>query len=121
MSALPSELAPIEVSKLTPLDDGVLVVDMNFGERKTSGGIVLLGDDAKLHGVRPRWGKVYAIGPNQEDIQVGQWILISHGRWTRGVKIMDSTGTHTVRKIDVNDILAVSDEEVIDENMGDCL
>jgi hypothetical protein len=53
-------------------------------------------------------------------VQVGQWVLVAHGRWTRGVDIVDNTGTkHTVRKIDINDILCVSDEEVHDEFVKD--
>ena len=36
---------------------------------------------------------------------------MAHGRWTRGLKIEDATGTHTIRKIDPKDILLVSDVE----------
>lgn len=118
-TALPSELAPIPIKKLFPLNDNVLVTDMIFEERKTRNGIILLKDDGKLHGIHPRWGKVYAVGEKQEDVQVGQYVLVAHGRWTRGINIVDETGQHTVRKIDVNDILAVSDEEILDENLGD--
>jgi hypothetical protein len=46
-------------------------------------------------------------------------VLVAHGRWTRGINIEDESGQHTVRRIDVNDILAVSDEEILDENLGD--
>ena len=113
-----STFNPIEIKSFTALHDDVVISDMVFSERKTGAGIVVLGDDAKLHGVRPRWGKVYAVGPDQKDVAVGQWICVSHGRWTRGANIIDATGEHTIRKVDIKDILAVSDVEPIDENMG---
>jgi hypothetical protein len=62
---------------------------------------------------------VYAVGPDQRDVQEGQWILIDHGRWTRGVDIIDDTGTRrTIRKVDNKDILMVTDEPVNDDTMG---
>mgnify|MGYP003339292361 CR=1 FL=1 len=108
-----------KVGKLTALNDAVIVSDMSFDERITHGGIVLPNDDMKSSGIRPRWGKVYAIGPEQMDISVGQYILISHGRWTRGIKIDDGTGEKTIRKVDNKDILLVSDKPVFDTTMSD--
>jgi len=102
---------PIKVNQLRALNDHVLVADMNFKERKLSSGIYLLNDDGRGAGIRPRWARVYATGPEQADITVGQWILVAHGRWTRGVTLEDSTGEVTIRRIDPNDILLVSDSE----------
>ena len=84
---------------------------MNFKERKLSSGIYLLNDDGRGAGIRPRWARVYATGPEQSDITVGQWILVAHGRWTRGVTIEDQSGEVTIRRIDPDDILLVSDTE----------
>lgn len=108
-----------KVKRIIPLNDTILVSDMQFDERLSNGGIVLLNDDMKSAGIRPRWAKVYAIGPKQQDVQIGQFILISHGRWTRGVKIEDSEGEKTIRKVDPKDILLVSDEMVNDSTMSD--
>ena len=101
------------VSKLQALSDSVLVEDMTFDERISNGGIVLLNDNGKSSGIRPRWGRVYAVGPEQQDVHVGEWICVAHGRWTRGVDIDDgsSVAKRTIRKIDPNDILLVSDSE----------
>lgn len=111
---------PNKVKSLKPLRDTVLVSDMNFEFRVTTSGIILPSDDAKNSGIRPRWGKVYAIGPEQKDVQVGQWICVAHGRWTRGIEIIDETGKKTtVRKIDNNDILLISDEPVTDDTLSD--
>lgn len=110
---------PHKVKSVTPLNDSIIVSDMQFDERISSGGIVLLNDDMKSSGIRPRWGKVYAVGPEQKDIKVGQYILISHGRWTRGITIEDQEGEKTIRKVDNNDILMVSDEPVNDQTLSD--
>jgi hypothetical protein len=83
---------------------------MNFGERKTQGGIVLRSDDGKSHGIRPRWGQIYKIGPEQKEFSIGQWILIEHGRWTRRVRIDDGESEKDIWRIDTNAILAVSDD-----------
>ena len=96
---------------ITPLKKRVLVSDMHFGETKTKGGIILTDDDGSEGGIHPRWGKVYAIGDQQEDVTVGQWVMVSHGRWSRGFKVKKEGLELEVRMIDENDILLVSDEE----------
>jgi hypothetical protein len=109
---------PIKVTSIKALNNHVLVADMNFKERQLSSGIYLLNDDSRTAGIRPRWAKVYATGPEQQDIQIGQWILVSHGRWTRGVTIEDTSGEVTIRRIDPNDILLVSDSEPSDDSLS---
>jgi co-chaperonin GroES (HSP10) len=96
---------------ITPLKKRVLVSDMHFGERKSAGGIILMDDDGSESGIHPRWGKVYAIGDQQEDVKVGEWVMVSHGRWSRGFKIKKDGVELEVRMIDENDILLVSDDE----------
>lgn len=110
---------PHKIKNLQPLHDSVIVSDMKFDERISAAGIIIPNDDKKNSGIRPRWGRVYAIGPDQTDVQVGQYILIAHGRWTRGVKIGDVGGEKTIRRIDNDDILMISDEPINDDTMGD--
>jgi len=107
-----AQYAPHKVEKqqLKALQNTVLVSDMVFDERISTGGIVLLNDNGKGNGIRPRWGRVYAIGPEQKDVNVGDWVLVAHGRWTRGLDIEDETGELTIRKVDPKDILLVSDD-----------
>lgn len=104
----------IKRNQFKPVRDHVVVTDMVFDERITTGGIVLLNDNGKGTGIRPRWGRVYAVGPEQKSIEVGQWILVDHGRWTRGMDIEDEEGKKTIRKVDPKDILCVSDEDPSD-------
>lgn len=111
----------VKGKKLSALNSDVLVTEMNFKERISNGGIIILGDDGKAEGIRPRWGKVYAVGPTQNEVLPGQWVLVNHGRWTRGMPIVDDTGEHTLRKIDPNDMLAVSDEVPQDDSWGNAV
>ena len=97
--------------KIKALHDNIIVYDMSFDGRKLNSGIILLNDDGKGYGIRPRWGRVYAVGPEQTEVQVDQWIMVAHGRWTRGIKIEDESGELTLRKIDPKDILLVSDRQ----------
>ena len=96
---------------ITPLKKRVLVSDMHFGETKSKGGIILVDDDGTADGIHPRWGKVYAIGNQQDDVKVGQWILVAHGRWSRAFKVSKDGVDLEVRMIDENDILLVSETE----------
>lgn len=106
---MPHSFSPAKIGRLRALRDTVLVTDMEFQGRQLSSGIILPSDDGKADGIRPRWGQVYAVGPEQHTVRVAQWICVAHGRWTRGVEIEDSTGIKTLRRIDPDDILLVSD------------
>jgi hypothetical protein len=108
-----------KVPGLRALGDSIIVCDMAFDMRVTQSGLILPSDDMKNSGIRPRWAKVYALGPEQDSVKIGQYVLIAHGRWTRGIKIEDSEGVKTIRRVDPNDILLVSDEPVQDDTMGD--
>lgn len=113
------QYSPHKITKLRALSDNVIVADMRFDERLSSGGIVLLNDDMKSSGIRPRWAQVYAIGPQQKDVTVGQWVLVAHGRWSRGINIEDEFSQKTIRRVDPNDILMVSDTPVADTTISD--
>jgi co-chaperonin GroES (HSP10) len=104
------EVENVKISqKIIPLANEVLVQDLYFGEQVTSNGVILIDDDKVSRGIHPRWGKVYAVGANISDIKKGQWILVSHGRWTRGVDIKNIDGSiTTIRKVDINDILGIN-------------
>lgn len=98
--------------KVTPLHDKILISDMEFGEQRTASGIYVPSDDAKSSGIHPRWGRVWAIGPDQKDVKVGDWVCIEHGRWSRGVKYENEDGSTTeIRLADNNAILMSADEK----------
>ncbi len=99
--------------KLRPLRDRIIVHNMHFGEQRSSGGIVILGDDGKDRGIYPRWGQVFAVGPDhKEEFDVGDWVLVEHGRWTRGIELDSDDGeATTIRMVDNNCILMWAKEK----------
>ena len=105
-------MRPKVTGKLIPIRDNILITDMEFGEEKTKGGIVIQSLDGKSEGIKSRWGRVWAIGPEQHDVKVGEWILLEHGRWTRAVTVVDSNGDEIIiRRADIKAILAVADNK----------
>jgi co-chaperonin GroES (HSP10) len=98
-------------NQIKALHDHVIVSEMIFDQRITQSGLILPNDNGTTLGIRPRWGRVYAVGPKQHNVRVGQWVCVDHGRWTRGLDIEDEQGKITIRRIDPKDILLVSDRE----------
>jgi co-chaperonin GroES (HSP10) len=96
---------------IKPLRDSVFVTEMEFGEQKTKSGIYIPTDNGKTQGIHPRWGRVWAIGNDQKDVSVGEWILVEHGRWTRTVEVETETGeVIEVRMVDSDAIMMSADE-----------
>jgi len=101
--------------KLIPLKDKVFVSDMNFEEEVTAAGIVLQSDNGKGQGVKPRWGRVWAIGPEQIDVKVGEWILMEHARWTREFEYENEDGSITkLHMADLKGMMLSADEKPSD-------
>ena len=97
---------------LRAIGNRVLVRDMYFGEQKTASGLILRDDDGTTRGIYPRWGRVYSKGPdNTDDYNEGDWILVEHGRWTRGVNLEKNGESIEVRMVEAESILAYSDEK----------
>jgi co-chaperonin GroES (HSP10) len=104
--------------KLTPIRDHVIVEEMDFGEQRTKTGLIISSDDGKAYGVKPRWARVHAVGNEQVDVKVNDWVLVSHGRWTRGLDFEDNGSVKTLRRVDIDAILLVSDEKPTDVVIG---
>jgi hypothetical protein len=111
MTKLAFEPHRVSKGQIKALKKDILITDMLFDTRITQSGIILPNDNGTSLGIRPRWGRVYAIGAEQKSVKIGNWILVAHGRWTRGIDIEDESGPRTLRKIDPKDILLVSDAD----------
>jgi co-chaperonin GroES (HSP10) len=113
-------LTTAKFKEFRAIGDHILVHGMEFRERLSRGGIIMINDDMKSAGIRPRWAQIYSIGPKcKEDLKVGDYIMIAHGRWSRGMTIEDSEGEKVIRKVDPNDILLISEIPVNDYTMTD--
>jgi co-chaperonin GroES (HSP10) len=104
--------------KIKPLNDNILVADMNFEEMKTASGIIIQSDDGKAHGVKPRWCRVWAVGPDQKEVKVGEWILVEHGRWTRGVTVQEDGKEFVIRRVENVSVMLRADERPADIHIG---
>ena len=106
---------PVSNTRVTgtfrPLHDGVLVKEMKFDEVRTASGLIIPGDDGDLRGIHPRWAQIVEIGHEQTDVSVGEWVLVAHGRWSRGFELNGETH----RTVDPKDILMTSNERPQDE------
>jgi co-chaperonin GroES (HSP10) len=101
---------------ILPLKDKVFISDMEFGAQKTSSGLYIPSANGKSSGISPRWGKVWAIGPEQKDVQLGEWILIEHGRWTRTIDVEQDDGSVLeVRMVDGDAIMMSTDEKPVED------
>jgi len=105
---------------LVPLKDKVFVSDMEFGEEFTQSGIILQSSNGKSEGIHPRWGKVWAVGPDQKDVKVGEWILVEHSRWTRTIEYENDDGSITeLRMVELKAIMMSADEKPNDVQRSD--
>ena len=74
------------MSTIRPIHDKVLAKMIDgFGNRKTAGGIIIQEADGTEKAIRPRWFEILFTGPEQADVQPGEYVLMAHGRWSRGI------------------------------------
>jgi hypothetical protein len=95
---------------LHPISNGIFfifeddVTDTKFAN-KTKSGIALVagtGDQVNI----PRWGTAILVGPECEQVQAGDYILVEKGMWTPSFK---SSGLK-LWKTDETKVLCTSDE-----------
>jgi co-chaperonin GroES (HSP10) len=100
---------------LNPIRDKVIgrMLEAIGNERRTKGGLVLTEKNFGEETIRPRWFEVTHVGPDQKDVKAGNYILVPHGRWSRG---LDFYGTSREEDklflLDNDAIMMVSDEPV---------
>ena len=76
----------------------------------TKSGIIIHSSDGN-QAVTPRWGKVTHVGPEVDELKVGEYVLIEPGKWTVGFTVRDWHGDpHRYWKTDVDKILLAADE-----------
>jgi len=99
---------------IKPINDKVLAkLKEPMGETTQSkGGVFVMENHQSEKFIRPRWFEVTHIGPEQIDVTPGQFVLVEHGRWSRGI---DINGTHREEDklflIDNDAMLMVSDDD----------
>lgn len=98
------------MKKIKATQNSVLAFFINPpGQRTTQGGIIMLDDDGKTEGIRTRFFEVHDVGSNTEvadDIKPGDFVAVSHGRWSRGIDV-DKEDGRKIYALDPKDILGV--------------
>lgn len=109
---------------ITPPRHTLYVTDLQVGEHKTSGGL-LIGQDRFGKGtdyIKPRWAKVKYKGDDIPDIEVGDWVLLIHGYWSTILRLTINGQEEELRFISKKcyeeGILAVSKEMPPEVKMG---
>lgn len=96
-----------QASEIEAICDHILIDGLDtFAERKVNG-IILPGENETERGIRPRWARVCSTGPDQDSVNVGDWVLVKHGSWTRGTLINGKI----YRRVDPKEIYLVSEEQ----------
>ena len=97
-----------QAEELRPIHDRVLVTEMEFGEQKTAGGIII-PDTAKE---KPQEGEVVAVGPGAKnengkvapmDVKIGDIVLF--GKWS-GTEVKIDGKEYSIMK--ETDIMGIS-------------
>ena len=112
----------VEASDIRPIGNRIIVSDMHFGETVTDGGIIITSDDGKDRGIKPRWCQVFSKGKDNDDpYNIGDWILVEHGRWSRGFDV-DTKGDgeyKTMRVVEAESVMLWDTEKPQDMLWGD--
>ena len=76
-----------------PPVDAIYVVNLEKGEFTTESGIIVLDDQMKERGIKPRWAQIWKVGTKwQDDFEKGQWILLEHGNWSNIMTLSKANG-----------------------------
>lgn len=96
-----------EGSDIEAIENHVIVDIIESTGEKVVNGIILPGEDSTERGIRPRWARIHSVGPDQEDVAPGQWVLVKHGEWTRGTLINGKV----YRRVNPKELFLVSDTQ----------
>ena len=70
------------------LPDTLYVEKIEYGEKTLKNGFIIPAETMDYLGnfVRPRWAKILYKADNIKTVNVGDYILLSHGRWSSSIK-----------------------------------
>lgn len=104
--------------RVEPLPGRILAKDMKSGERKV-GSIIIMDDDKRTAGIRPRWLQVWQTGDGVTSVLPGHWILVEHGRWSRKMEIELDGNEISIWAVDPNGIIMSSETDPRDEMVNE--
>lgn len=102
---------PIKITVFEPMPGKIFVTELEEGMRLTRGGIIMVDDNMKEHGIKPRWAKVWKVGADVDEVSPGEWVLVEHGRWTLRIPLEVNDEPIDVWMIEPSAMIIVSDSE----------
>lgn len=75
--------------------------------KKSKSGLLMADKDMDTSGIKPRWFKVHSVGKDIDWCEEDDYLLVAHGRWSRGVPIGED---EKVWLLDNKECLAISKE-----------
>jgi len=106
------------MSIIKPLKERILAELLGLEQRVTASGIIIQGENGKDRGIRPRWARVRLVGEGIDWVTPGQYVLVSHGRWSRQFECEHNGETMKLVHLDNKEVLAVSDTDPMDDFVG---
>lgn len=103
---------------IRPLENRVLAELMGLDDRVTASGIIIKSENGKDRGIRPRWAKVVLVGEGIDWCEPGQYVLVSHGRWSRQFECEHNGEKLKLVHLDNKECLIVSNEVPNDDFVG---
>ena len=103
---------------IRPLKERILAELLGLEQRVTASGIIIQGENGKDRGIRPRWARVRLVGEGIDWVTPGQYVLVSHGRWSRQFECEHNGETMKLVHLDNKEVLAVSDIDPMDDFVG---
>ena len=103
---------------IRPLNNRVLAELLGLDDRVTASGIIVKSENGKDRGIRPRWARVVLVGEGIDWCEPGQYVLVSHGRWSRQFECEHADEKLKLVHLDNKECLIVTDEEPQDDFVG---
>ena len=103
---------------IRPLNNRVLAELLGLNDRVTASGIIVKSENGKDRGIRPRWARVVLVGEGIDWCEPGQYVLVSHGRWSRQFECEHAGEKLKLVHLDNKECLIVTDEEPQDDFVG---
>jgi hypothetical protein len=75
--------------KLKAFGNRIICRQGDFGKQVTESGIILQDNSQRSDGITARWFQVWEVGPEVDWLEPGEWLLVSHGRWTESFEYHD--------------------------------
>lgn len=106
--------------KFTTFKDNVFCTHGEFDDTVLDSGIIVKSNHNTSEGIVPRWFRVFEIGPSVTSVDVGDWVLVKHGRWSDPFTVQDDRlqPDEKIWKVELESILAVSDSKPNDVNIN---